>query len=186
MDYRFRFLKNIMGLWMIQEVRRNYNDEYSFADLVDLAGEAKDFRAIVDVNDDRFLKPENMIDEIRNYCIETKQPIPSTPGEVAKCVYDSLAESYLETVTEIEDIYERKFPKINVIGGGCQNEMLNQLIATVTDKEVYAGPVEATAIGNIAAQLMALGEIKDIHDARLTIQKSFDVKKYVPNTKVTY
>jgi rhamnulokinase len=179
-DYQYRFLKNIMGLWMIQEVKRNYNDEYSFAKLVELAGEAKEFTSKVNVNDDRFLKPENMVEAIMNYCVETEQPIPSTPGEVAKCVFESLAESYQEAVTEIEEIFEKQFEKINVIGGGCQNEMLNQLIADVTKKEVYAGPVEATAIGNIAAQLMALGEISDIKEARCIVRKSFEVKKYVP------
>lgn len=184
-DYRFRFLKNIMGLWMIQEVKRNYQDEYSFADFVVLAEKAKDFRAIVNVNDDRFLKPDNMIEEIQKYCIETKQPIPSTPGEVAKCVYDSLAESYLETVTEIEEIFEKTFDKINVIGGGCQNEMLNQMLAEVTGKDVYAGPVEATAIGNLAAQLISLGDIKDIREARSIINKSFEVKKYSPAQEIT-
>jgi rhamnulokinase len=183
-DYQYRFLKNIMGLWMIQEVKRNYNDEYSFAKLVDLAREEKDYKSIVNVNDDRFLKPENMIDEMMNYCIETGQPVPSTPGEVAKCVFESLAVSYQETITEIEEIFEKKFEKINVIGGGCQNEMLNQLIADVTNKEVYAGPVEATAIGNIAAQLMALGEISDIKEARLIIKESFEVKKYLPTQHV--
>lgn len=179
-DYQYRFLKNIMGLWMIQEVKRNYNNEYSFAELVDLAKEAKDFMAIVNVNDDRFLKPENMVQEIMNYCVETGQQVPSTPGEVAKCVYDSLAVSYQEAVKEIEEIFEKRFEKINVIGGGCQNEMLNQLVADVTNKEVYAGPVEATAIGNIVAQLMALDEIQDIKDGRSIVKKSFEIKKYVP------
>ncbi|PFO06307.1 rhamnulokinase [Bacillus sp. AFS076308] len=184
-DYQYRFLKNIMGLWMIQEVKRNYNNEYSFAELVDLAREAKDFRAIVNVNDDRFLKPENMIQEIMNYCVETGQPIPSTPGEVAKCVYDSLADSYQDAVHEIEEIFEKRFEKINVIGGGCQNEMLNQLVADITKKEVYAGPVEATAIGNIVAQLMALDEIEDIKEARTIVKKSFEVKKYLPTAPIT-
>ncbi|WP_042462328.1 rhamnulokinase [Neobacillus dielmonensis] len=179
-DYQYRFLKNIMGLWMIQEVKRNYNDEYSFARFVELAEAAKDFKSIVNVNDDRFLKPDNMVQEIMNYCVETGQPIPSTPGEVAKCVYDSLAVSYQDAVKEIEEIFEKQFEKINVIGGGCQNEMLNQLIADVTNKEVNAGPVEATAIGNIAAQLMALGEIQEINQARGIIKESFEVKKYLP------
>jgi rhamnulokinase len=183
-DYQYRFLKNIMGLWMIQEVKRNYNDEYSFAQLVDLAREARDYKAIVNVNDDRFLKPENMIVAIMNYCIETQQQVPNTPGEVAKCVFDSLAVSYQEAVSEIEEIFEKKFTKINVIGGGCQNEMLNQLIADVTMKEVFAGPVEATAIGNIAAQLMSLGEIRDIKEARSIIKDSFEVKKYLPTQPV--
>lgn len=183
-DYRFRFLKNIMGLWMIQEVKRNYDHEYSFARLVELAEEAGDFRAIVNVNDDRFLKPDNMIQEILNYCIETGQSVPSTPGEVAKCVYDSLASSYQETITEIESIFEKSFDKINVIGGGCQNEMLNQLVADVTNKEVLAGPIEATAIGNIVAQLLALGEFTDLEEARSVIKQSFEVKKYEPTKSV--
>jgi rhamnulokinase len=184
-DYRFRFLKNIMGLWMIQEVKRNYDHEYSFARLVELAEEAGDFRAIVNVNDDRFLKPDNMIQEIMNYCIETGQSVPSTPGEVAKCVYDSLAASYQETIGEIESIFEKSFNKINVIGGGCQNEMLNQLVADVTNKQVLAGPIEATAIGNIVAQLMALGEFSDLQEARSVIKQSFEVKKYEPTKTVT-
>ncbi|MFC7678387.1 rhamnulokinase [Paenibacillus sp. GCM10028914] len=178
---QYRFLKNIMGLWMIQEVKRVYNDQYSFADLIDLAREVKDFKAIVNVNDDRFLRPDNMVQEIINYCLETGQSVPSSPGEIAKCVFESLAESYLEAVIEIEEILEKRFEKINVIGGGCQNEILNQLIADVSNKEVYAGPVEATAIGNIAAQLMALGIIKDIKEARAIIKASFEVKQYKPS-----
>ncbi|MEH7436473.1 rhamnulokinase [Neobacillus drentensis] len=184
-DYQYRFLKNIMGLWMIQEVKRSYNDEYSFVELVELAREAKDFKAVVNVNDDRFLKPENMVEEIMNYCVETGQPIPTTPGEIAKCVYDSLTVSYQNAVKEIEEIFEKRFQKINVIGGGCQNEMLNQLIADVTNKEVFAGPVEATAIGNIVAQLVALNEIQDIKEARSIVKKSFEVKKYVPTAPIT-
>jgi rhamnulokinase len=184
-DYQYRFLKNIMGLWMIQEVKRNYNNEYSFAELVDLAREAKDFKAVVNVNADRFLKPENMVQEIMNYCVETGQPIPSTPGEVAKCVYDSIADSYQDAVKEIEEIFEKRFEKINVIGGGCQNEILNQLVADVTKKEVYAGPVEATAVGNIVAQLMALDEIHDMKEARTIVKKSFEVKKYLPTAPIT-
>lgn len=184
LDYQYRFLKNIMGLWMIQEVKRNYIDEYSFAELVELAREVKDFKAIVNVNDDRFLKPDSMIEEIRNYCLETGQSIPQTPGEIAKCVFDSLAVSYKEAVDQIEEIFEKDFEKINVIGGGCQNEMLNQLIANVTNKEVHAGPVEATAIGNIVAQFMALGEMNDIKEARNVIKKSFEVKKYLPEKQL--
>ncbi|MGG1220058.1 rhamnulokinase [Priestia endophytica] len=180
-DYRYRFLKNIMGLWMIQEVKRNYQDQYSFAKLVDLARQVQEFKSTVNVDDPRFLKPENMIEEIQRYCQETNQAIPTTPGEVAKCVYDSLVCSYQQAINQIEEIFERKFEKINVIGGGCQNEMLNQLIADTTKKIVYAGPVEATAIGNIVSQLMAVGEIEDINEARTIIKHSFEVKKFSPS-----
>jgi len=177
-DYRFRFLKNIMGLWMIQEVKRNYDDQYSFAEFADMANQEKGFNSIINVDDDRFLKPENMIKEIQLYCEETDQHVPETPSEIAKCVFDSLAKSYQNAIGEIEEIYEKEFPAINVIGGGSQNEMLNQLIADTTGKEVIAGPSEATAIGNIAAQLIALNQIEDIQQARTIIQESFELKKY--------
>ncbi|GLF90757.1 rhamnulokinase [Bacillus safensis] len=184
-DYRYRFLKNIMGLWMIQEVKRNYKNQFSFAELVVLAGQAQEFKSIVNVDDPRFLKPENMIQEIQSYCQETNQPIPAHSGEVAKCVFDSLVCSYQQAIHQIEEIFETTFNKINVIGGGCQNEMLNQLIADATKKEVYAGPVEATAIGNIVSQLMAVGEIEDIKEARTIIKNSFEVKKFSPLTVTT-
>ena len=177
-DYRFRFLKNIMGLWMIQEVKRNYDDIYSFADFADMAKKEKVFNSIVNVDDDRFLKPENMVKEIELYCEETDQRVPETPGEIAKCVFDSLAESYQNAIDQIEEIYEKEFPTINVIGGGSKNEMLNQLIADMTGKEVIAGPSEATAIGNVAAQLISLSQIKDIQQARTIIKESFEMKKY--------
>lgn len=184
-DYRFRFLKNIMGLWMIQEVRRNYNNQYSFAEFVELAKKAHDFSSIVNVNDDRFLNPDNMVEEIQNYCIETGQQVPSTPGEIAKCVYDSLVDSYITAINEIEEIFEKTFPSINIIGGGCQNEMLNQLLAEATKKDVYAGPIEATAIGNIVSQFIALGEIDSLSEARQMIKKSFEIKSFKAAKDVT-
>ncbi|WP_077624577.1 rhamnulokinase [Sediminibacillus massiliensis] len=177
-DYRYRFLKNIMGLWMIQEVKRNYDNQYSFPELVELADKASDFKSKVNVDDGRFLNPENMIEAIQLYCQETDQPIPETPGEVAKCVFDSLGDSYQNAINQIEEIYEKQFTKINVIGGGCKNEMLNQLIADKTNKKVFAGPVEATAIGNLISQLISVGKIDDIHRARNIVSQSFDLKIY--------
>lgn len=178
MDYQFRFLKNIMGLWMIQEVRRNYENRYSFAELVENSKAVTEPIAIVDVNDSRFLKPDNMVDEIQNYCRETNQKVPESPGEIAKCIFESLANSYQRAVFEIEDIFEKEFKSINVIGGGSQNELLNQLIAESTKKEVFAGPVEATAIGNLLVQFIALGEITNIKEARHIVRQSFSVKRY--------
>lgn len=179
-DYRFRFLKNIMGLWMIQEVRRLYNNAYSFSELVKFAKEATHFHSLIDVNDDRFLNPSHMINEIQAACRDTRQPIPQTPGELAKCIYEGLVMSYKRAIEEIEDIFEKSFQTINVIGGGCQNDYLNQLIADATQKRVSAGPVEATAIGNLSAQLMALGDITDLQEARRLIRQSFDVTTYLP------
>jgi rhamnulokinase len=179
-DYRFRFLKNIMGLWIIQEVRRNLNNEFSFADLVVLAEENKTFKSIVNVDEDRFLKPENMIEEIKKYCKETNQVVPNSVGEVAVCVFNSLGHSYKNAVLNLENIFEKEFKRINIFGGGCQNNFLNQVVADITGKEVLAGPVEATAIGNLIAQLISVGELKDLRQAREVIKKSFDIKIFKP------
>ncbi len=180
-DYRFRFLKNIMGLWVIQEVSRNLNNKYSFGELVDLAREKINFASIVDVNDDRFLKPKNMINEIKNYCIETNQKVPEDVGEIAMCVFNSLAYYYKKAVLNIEEIFEKKFKRINIFGGGCQNNFLNELVAKVTGKEVLAGPIEATAIGNIVAQLLSQNIFKDLGEARQAIKESFDINTFKPN-----
>ena len=180
-DYKFRFLKNIMGLWVIQEVSRNLENKYSFAELVDLAREKSNFASIVDVNDDRFLKPENMINEIKDYCMETNQKIPTNVGEIAMCVYNSLAHCYQKAIENIEEIFEKEFKRINIFGGGCQNNFLNELVAKVTGKEVLAGPVEATAIGNIVAQLLSYNIYKDLGEARGAIKDSFNIITFKPD-----
>ncbi|MBD7911305.1 rhamnulokinase [Clostridium cibarium] len=175
-DYRYRVLKNIMGLWVIQEVRRNLDNKYSFAELVDLARENLGFPSVVDVDDDRFLKPDNMIEEIQKFCRETNQKVPEGAGEVAICVYNSLAHCYKKAVFNLEEIFEKKFKRINIFGGGCQNDLLNELVAKITGKEVLAGPVEATAIGNLVAQFISQGAFEDLGEARYSIKKSFDIK----------
>lgn len=177
-DYRYRFLKNIMGLWVIQEVRRNLDNKYCFAELVDLARENAKFASIVDVDDDRFLKPDNMIEEIKMHCKETNQEVPEEVGEIAMCVFNSLAHCYKKAVTNLEDIFEKEFKRINIFGGGCQNNLLNELVASVTGKEVLAGPVEATAIGNIVAQMISKNVFKDLSEARNAIKESFDIKVF--------
>ena len=179
-DYRFRFLKNIMGLWVIQEVRRCYDNKYSFAELVDLARESTYFTSFVDIDDDRYLKPDNMIEEIKAYCRETLQPEPQTPGEVAYCVYKNLAHCYRRAINELRLITGKEMDTISIFGGGCQNELLNELIAKECDKKVLAGPVEATAIGNIMCQMIAKKEIKDLREGRKIIRNSFEIKEYKP------
>ncbi|MDR3596328.1 rhamnulokinase [Clostridium sp.] len=180
-DYRYRFLKNIMGLWVIQEVRRNLENKYSFAELVDLAKEHSDFTSIVDVDDDRFLKPENMVEEIKKYCEETGQRVPEEVGEIAMCVFNSLAHCYKKAVLNLEEVFEKEFKRINIFGGGCQNNLLNELVAKITEKEVLAGPVEATAIGNIVAQLISKNVLKDLGEARQAIKESFEIKVFKAN-----
>lgn len=179
-DYRFRFLKNIMGLWIIQEVRRCYENKYSFSELVDLARKSSDFKSIIDVDHDRFLKPDNMVEEIKLYCKETNQQDPTTVGEIAYCVFNSLAKSYNRAISEIKNITGEDVEVINIFGGGCQNELLNELIAKECNKKVLAGPIEATAIGNLVCQMMAFEEIDSLKQARRIIRDSFEIKKYNP------
>jgi rhamnulokinase len=179
-DYRFRYLKNIMGLWMIQSVRHELNDAYSFAQLCSMAEEAKGFPSRVDVNDDSFLAPSNMTEAIKDYCKNKGEKVPSTIGELTTVIYQSLADCYGQTVNEIEENTGKIFESIHIIGGGSNAAYLNQLTANATKKTVYAGPGEATAIGNLAAQIIAEGELKDLKDARKCIFDSFDVKTYKP------
>jgi len=179
-NYRYRFLKNIMGLWMIQSVRHEYDDKYSFAELCAMAEEVKDFPSRVDVNDDSFFAPDSMIQAIQDYCAAAGQPVPKTPGEISTVVYQSLADSYGETVKEIEEITGKSYDAINIVGGGSNADYLNQLTANSTGKTVYAGPNEATAIGNLVAQMIDFDEFADLEAARKNIFKSFAVKTFEP------
>ena len=176
-ERRFRYLKNIMGLWMIQSVKKELNDQYSFAELCDLAAKA-DFSSRVDVNDASFLAPENMIVAVQEMCRKTGQAVPETPGEIASCIYQSLADSYCETVQEIEEMSGRTYSRIHIVGGGSNAVYLNELTAKATGKEVYAGPGEATAIGNLAAQMLQDGVYSSVEEVRTAIGVSFDMKKY--------
>lgn len=175
-NYRYRFLKNIMGLWIIQEVAKVAKN-YSFPELISLAKKSP-FDPIFDVNDERFLKPKNMVTEIISYFEEKKLPVPISIGEIAYCVFHSLAHSYQQAICELETITGKKYNAINIVGGGCQNELLNEMISKLCGKRVLAGPVEATAIGNIVMQLIADQRIPNIEEGRNMIKKSFEIKEY--------
>lgn len=151
--HSIRFLKNIMGLWMIQEVQRCYNGVYSFTQFVEMAYASSDFPSVIDVNEDRFLHPKHMILEIQEACRASHQKVPQTPGEVAYCIYHSLAIAYQEAIQEICILQKKTYTAINIFGGGCQNALLNELVSELTGMEVYAGPVEATALGNLLMQI---------------------------------
>ena len=179
-DHRFRFLKNIMGLWMIQSVRHEYKDAYSFAQLCDMAEDSRDFPSRVDVNDPSFLSPDSMVEAIKKYCQKTGQPVPESVGELASVVYRSLAQSYGETVSSLEKIAGRTYDSIHIIGGGSNAAYLNQLTADSTGKTVYAGPGEATAIGNLLAQMIYAEELTDLKSARQCVRDSFEIKTFVP------
>ena len=167
-DVRFRFLKNIMGLWMIQSVRNELiaaGQEYSFAELCEMA-EAADIDSIVDANDEVFLAPASMIDAVKDYCKNQGQKVPETPGELAKVIYQSLAVCYKMACYEVEKITGKYFNIINVVGGGSKAGYLNKLTAETTGKTVIAGPSEATALGNIGAQMVAAGEVAGLKEFR--------------------
>lgn len=176
-EYRYRFLKNIMGLWMIQSVRREWKEAYSFTELCKLAEQAESFESRVDVNDECFLAPDCMLDAIKHYCEKSGQRVPESPGEFATVIYQSLAESYADTVREIEQISKKSYAGIYIVGGGSNAEYLNRLTAEKTKKKVFAGPGEATAIGNVTAQMLAGGEFSDVKSARACIYDSFQIRE---------
>lgn len=175
--HRYRYLKNIMGMWVMQNLRREFKHKYTFEELYELAHIGRYFTSIVDVNDDTFLAPESMIRALQDYCEQTGQEKPETECELLYCVYRSLAKCYAKTVAEIETVTGRTYDTIHVVGGGCQDKFLDRLLVEVTGKEVYAGPVEATAIGNIMAQMLRDDVFEDLKEARRVVAKSFEVKR---------
>lgn len=178
--YRFRYIKNIMGLWMIQEIRRISGNKYSFDELCRMAQANEDFPSRVDVNSSGFFSPENMADEIKSYCRNTHQRVPETYGELAACIYLSLAESYAMTAGEIEANTGKHYEGIHIVGGGSNAAYLNELTAKASGKTVYAGPAEATALGNIIVQMLKAGKFASLKEARECVYHSFDIKQVRP------
>jgi len=148
----YRYLKNIMGLWIIQCIKSELDDKYSFEELANEARKNSGFPSLVNVNDDRYLAPKSMIDTIKADCAESGQKVPGTVGELVYCVYKSLADCYAKTKQELERLTGKTYTKVCIIGGGCQNTFLNELTAESCSCIVTAGPVEATALGNIIIQ----------------------------------
>ncbi|WP_050180012.1 rhamnulokinase [Domibacillus robiginosus] len=176
----YRFLKNIMGMWIMQEVRRHLPVDFTFAEFVDEARNVEHFRQFVDLNDDRFLNPSNMVKEIQAYCQETNQPVPETAGELAACVYDNLAIIYAMAIRGLETMTGQAIDRLHIVGGGANNALLNQLTADMSGKTVYAGPFEATAVGNIMMQMIASGDIGSLEEGRELIRHSFPLQSFVP------
>ena len=180
-----RFLKNIMGLWILQESRRQWmreGTEYSFPQLISLAQQAAPFRSLINPDYYTFGTPGNMPEKIRDYCRMTGQPVPETVGEIVRCIEESLALKYRYTVETIEKLNGRKTQKINVIGGGSKDAFLSQLTADACGIPVVAGPDEATSIGNLMMQAIAAGEVADLAQAREVVRNSFPLKNYEPTS----
>lgn len=176
-----RFLKNIMGTWLIQESRRQWireGSEYGFGELEAMARESKPFRCFIDVDSDAFIKPGNLPRRIREFCKKTGQYEPQTPGEVVRCIDESLAMKYKENIEAMKDLTGKHYETIHIVGGGGQSALLCQMAADASGMEVIAGPTEATVLGNIAVQLMARGELKNIQEVREAVIRSSELKEY--------
>ena len=180
---RISFLKNLIGLWLIQESRRQWmreGREYSYGELEQMAAAAPTQRCFIRPDDPAFLPSGDMPLRIRAACERTGQPVPETVGEVVRCIDESLALSYRAALTEIETCTGKHYDKIYLIGGGVRSRLLAQLTADACGRTVLAGPVEATVLGNLALQLIAAGEVKDLAEARALIRASSDITAYEP------
>lgn len=183
-----RFLKNIMGMWLIQECKRIWDleTEMSWQEIVDLSNTAQPFECLINPDKQVFLNPGDMPKAIKSFCAETGQKIPENKGEIARCIYDSLVLKYKHTIKQIESVTGKTIEKLYVIGGGANNLNMNQLIADATGIPVYAGPTEATAVGNIMLQAKALGKVNSLEEIREIVRKSFDVKEFIPSPKLDW
>ena len=185
-ERRYRYLKNIMGLWMIQNVRKELGEATgsapSWGELVAAAEEARaaGFRAVVDADNQEFLAPASMLTALRDVCARSGQPVPQTMGEYALCVYDSLADDYARTVELLSALTGVAYTSINIVGGGSNNGYLNQATADACGLPVFAGPTEGTALGNLMVQFIYSNEYASLEEARAAIKKSFEIKEYLP------
>ncbi|MGD2143836.1 MAG: rhamnulokinase family protein [Anaerolineae bacterium] len=182
-DGTFRFLKNITGLWLVQECQRTWAREgqaFSYDALTEMAAQAKPLQSCVDPDCGEFLKPGDMPARIRAFCSETGQPVPQDKGAVVRCALESLALKYRWVLERLEEILDRPLEPIHIVGGGTQNELLNQFAADATGRRVVTGPIEATAAGNVITQAMALGHTRSLEDGRQIVRNSFELRSYDP------
>jgi len=180
---RIRFLKNIMGMWPIQECRRQWaaeGEDISYARLTDLAAAAPPFVTMIDLDYHPILSPGDMPAKIERFCREKGQKVPADRGQMIRALLESLALSYRRTLEGMEDVLGRRIGVIHIVGGGSQNALLNQMTADACGRTVLAGPVEATAAGNVLVQAMAVGLIKDLDHLRQVVRDSFEVRRYEP------
>ena len=188
-DGTTRFLKNIMGMWLIQEVQRVWEDEgtkYSWPEMVELARKSEPFKFLINPDDSMFLNPRNMVQAVRDFCYQTAQGTPQTHGETIRCIYDSLALKYRYTLEQICDVSDQSIEVLHIIGGGANNHFLNQLTADATGLRVIAGPTEATVIGNIMIQAKALGCVGTLSEIRQIVANSFDLVHFIPSSELDW
>lgn len=180
----FRLLKNVMGLWILQQCRNTWaasGETYSYGHLVQMAREAPPLRSLVPVDDDVFLAPGDHVQHVRDLCRQSGQPVPETRGAIVRAVLESLALAYRHVLQQLQDVAEKSIEVIHIVGGGSQNDLLNQMTADATGKPVLAGPVEATVMGNALVQLIALSELDGIRQARAVIANTRELRRYEPH-----
>lgn len=179
----FRFLHNIMGLWLVQECRRTWlsaGEDVSYADLAQMAESSQGFVSVIDPDAGVFLPPGDMPQRIREFCRDTDQPVPSSMGEVVRCALDSLALRYRATLEGLDALLGSRLEPVHIVGGGTQNKLLCQLAADVSGRNVVAGPIEATAIGNVLVQAIGKSYVASLDEAREIVRNSFEMVTYEP------
>jgi rhamnulokinase len=184
-----RLLKNIIGLWLVQECRRHWasqGQEYDYAALAQLAAQAPPFVSLINPADPRFLSPGDMPARIAAFCQETGQPVPLNPGAMIRCILESLALLYRRTLLQVEQLIGRRIERLHVVGGGSQNELLNQFTANALQIPVLAGPVEATAAGNVLIQAIALGHLPSLPAAREVVRNSMGMRRIQPQPTASW
>ncbi|MGB8259241.1 MAG: FGGY-family carbohydrate kinase, partial [Terracidiphilus sp.] len=182
-EHRFRVLKNLAGMWPIQRLAAEHNVD-DFGALVAAAAAEPAFRSVVDPGDQFFLNPPSMTEALKSYMKQNGEPVPETLAGLARAVFDSLALCYGNVKSQLEEISGRKLTRVRIVGGGCQNQLVNQLCANACQVPVTAGPIEASALGNLSAQLIALGEIESLDAARAIVRASFPMKEHEPDGTV--
>ncbi|MCS6834571.1 MAG: rhamnulokinase [Anaerolineae bacterium] len=185
----YRLLQNVMGLWLAQQSRETLaraGQTYSYDDLVTMAERAEPFRSLIDPNDPRFLEPGDMPARIRDACRETGQPMPEDAGQIIRTIYESLAFKYRAVLDKLIALTGRQVERLHIVGGGSRNALLNQLTANAIGRQVVAGPTEGTALGNAIVQLIALGELDDVQQARAVLSQTEQTGVYEPQERQLY
>jgi rhamnulokinase len=183
----YRLLRNIMGLWLVQECRRTWarqGEDLSYDDLTQMASEAEPLQTVVDPDHSDFLKPGDMPTRIQAYCQQTNQLVPQSKGAIIRCALEGIALKYRWVLERTEELLERRLEPLHIVGGGTQNRLLSQLTADAIGRQVITGPVEATATGNVLMQAMALGHLTSLEEGRQVVRNSFEVTTYKPINRV--
>ncbi len=188
-DGTYRLLKNIMGLWLIQQCKQSFEargKNYTYPQLEQMAGRASSLRSLVDPNDARFLSPADMPKAMQDFCRETKQPVPRDEGELVRCANESLALKYRQVLGGLEELTGNKIEVIHIVGGGSKNKILNQFTADACQRPVLSGPVEATAMGNLLTQVRSSGELSSLAEMRQVVRNSTELEEFNPRNSTAW